>query len=372
MPRRDLAMYVALFLLALALRARDVSNPPVYTGDESYHVPAAKQFVASGQTEDTTWSQPPLALVLLGGTIALVGDGPWGWRLRSVVLGALTAVAVALLGAALYPDRRRVGWIAGVLLALDPLHVLLSRSTLEEVQTACFFVLAAWIAVESVRTGRRGLVLAGALLGCAHASKAYYHVAALVLLGAVLVALRRRGEPAWASIHAIVCFTVVPATVYLAAYLPWFGRGYGLAEFFEVQRAAWRGLAGKTLETFANGPLLAMGGSPASWFLRPALFGFRLPAPDGLRVVLFAKNLVTWLPVLPALGFIAWRARARRELGDVLLLALIAATYVPLLLLARPIFLYSAVAVLPLAFLALGRALEAVLEGPCCTAGVVG
>jgi dolichyl-phosphate-mannose-protein mannosyltransferase len=364
MMRRDtIGIAGALLALALALRVHGVAEPPYYTGDEGYHVPAAKQFLASGQTETTTWSQPPLALVLLGLTIELVGDGPWGWRLRSVVLGSLAALGLALLGGALFPDRRRVGWIAGVLLALEPLHVLLSRSTLEEVQTATFFLFAAWLTVRHLRTGRPGLVLAGVLLGCAHASKAYYHVAGLVLLAALLVALHRRGAPPGAYVHAVLCFTIVPATVYLAAYLPWFRRGYTLAEFLEVQRAAWHAVGAKTLDTFVNGPMLATAGRPGSWFLRPALFGFRLPsAPEDVRLLLFAKNPLTWLAVLPAAAAVATRAGTRREPGEALLLAVLAATYVPLLLLARPIFLYSAVAVLPFGLLAIARVLDLVWD----------
>jgi dolichyl-phosphate-mannose-protein mannosyltransferase len=364
MMRRDtIGIAGALLALALALRVHGVAEPPYYTGDEGYHVPAAKQFLASGQTETTTWSQPPLALVLLGLTIELVGDGPWGWRLRGVVLGGLAALGLALLGEALFPDRRRVGWIAGLLLTLEPLHVLLSRSTLEEVQTATFFVFAAWLAVRHLQTGRSGRVLAGLLLGCAHASKAYYHLASLALLSAILLALRRKGAPVGEYVHAVLCFTVVPAAVYLAAYLPWFRRGYTLGEFVELQRAAWLAVSTKTLGTFLNGPLLASGGGPGSWFVRPVLFGFRLPSePHALRLLVFAKNPITWLAVVPAAAYLAVRARACREPGDLLLLALFAGTYVPLLLLARPIFLYSAVAVLPFGLLAVARALDSVWD----------
>lgn len=360
MPRRDAVLLLAVVSLALALRAWRVDSPRTYTGDEHYHVPAAKAYLAGGQTEDTTWSQPPLAPLLLGATIAVVGDHAWGWRLRSVVLGALTVLAVALLGRELYPDRPRTAWIAALLLAIDPLHVLLSRATLEEIQAASFFAFAAWLVVRHLRTGRPGLVAAGVLLGCAHASKAYYHLAGLVLVATVLAGLWRRRAPAVEYAHALLSLVAVPAAVYVATYLPWFGRGYGLGEFVEWQRASLGDLAGKTVDTFLNGPLLASGGTPASWFLKPAMFGMLLPAREGeLRTILFAKNPVAWFAVLPAAALLAARARRASERGGVLLLGLLAATYVPLLALDRPIFLYSAVAVLPLGFLAVGRALDA-------------
>ena len=65
------------------------------------------------------------------------------------------------------------------------------------------------------------------------------------------------------------------------------------------------------------------------------------------------------------------RARRAEERGGLLLLLLLAATYLPLLALRRPIFLYSAVAVLPLAFLAVGRALDAPTRAGRTAAGAV-
>lgn len=372
MPRRDVVLLAAIVLLSLGLRAWGAGEPPTYTGDEPYHVPAAKAYVASGHTEDTTWSQPPLAPVLLAASVAVFGDDAWGWRLRSIALGALTVLAVALLGRALYPDRPRAAWIAALLLAIDPLHVLLSRATLEEVQAACFFTLAAWLVARHLRGGRGGLLPAGVLLGAAHASKGYYHLAGLVLVAAVLATLRRRRAPPAEYVHAGVSLLAVPAAIYVAAYLPWFGRGYGLGELVELQRAALRDLAGKTVETFRHGPLLASGGAPASWFVWPALFGVQLPSPPGeLRTILFAKNPAAWAAVVPALALLAVRARRAEERGGLLLLLLLAATYLPLLALDRPIFLYSAVAVLPLAFLAVGRALDAPSRRGRALAGAV-
>ena len=103
--------------------------------------------------------------------------------------------------------------------------------------------------------------------------------------------------------------------------------------------------------------MLANGGPPSWWFIRPALFGFRLPASAGeLRVLAFASNPVAWLGVLPAIVLLAVRAARRRDARNALVPLLFAAIYAPLLVLDRPIFLYSAVAVLPLGLLAITRA----------------
>ncbi|HSN16192.1 MAG TPA: glycosyltransferase family 39 protein, partial [Anaeromyxobacteraceae bacterium] len=357
--RRERAVLAGLFALALALRAYGAADEREHTGDEPYHVPAAKEYCASGRLDDTTWSHPPLAPLTLCASIALLGDGPWGWRLRNILFGSLSVVALMLLARELFADRPSVASVAGLLLAIDPLHVLISRSTLEETQAALFFLLAAWLVARHVRRGARGLVAAGLLLGAAHATKAYYHVATLLLLVAALAAVRKRGGGPIQLAHVAIALAIVPAAVYLATYLPWFGRGYGLADFLSLQWAALQAVGAKTVDTFENGRLLALGGAPASWFVRPVAFGVVLPsAPDQLRAIVFTKNPVAWMAVLPSIAFVSARWRSTRSAPDLLLIGLFAGVYLPLLLLRRPIFLYSAVALLPFAFLAVARAMD--------------
>jgi dolichyl-phosphate-mannose-protein mannosyltransferase len=156
------------------------------------------------------------------------GEGPWGRRLRNIVLGALTPLLIALLGMALFPERRRVGWIAGALLAVDPLHIVLSRGTFEEVQ-AVFFLAAAALAIVHTARGRQTLLLGGVALGAALASKHCFPFAALAL-GAYVLAAPRADAPPLSASKVILRFWLVAGAVYVATYLPWFGRGYGLGE----------------------------------------------------------------------------------------------------------------------------------------------
>jgi len=351
-PSRSFAAAAALVAISLALRAWTAAEISEPSGDEPIHLGAAHAYT-TGHSDPSAWWNPPLSYMLLEASTRLFGDRPWGWRIRNIVLGSLAPYLLALLGMSLFPERRRAGWIAGWLLALDPLHAFISRSTFEEIPAVFFFLLATLWVVRAVH-GARTLLLGGLALGCSLATKHYFGVGALVLLGFAL-ASRRDGEPAISRRHAVVCLTVVPATVYLACYLPWFARGYGLLELVQFHLDVLRMERTTTVEAFYN-PLLSLAGTAGSWFVSPWMFGVVLQrGPDWTRFHVLAKNLPAWLAILPAATAVAVRFARRRERSDLLISALFAGTYGLLVLAGRPIFIYSAIAVLPLGLLLVGR-----------------
>ncbi len=142
-------------------------------------------------------------------------------------------------------------------------------------------------------------------------------------------------------------------------HLPILGRGYGLLEFLQLKIDATRSMQGYQAEEFLNRDWIEAGGRPWEWFLRPFLFGWSLPAAEGnVRYLLENNNLPLRLLALPALvlaAAVAWRRRDGRE---ALAPALFVATYGLLLAVDRPIFSYSAAAVLPFAHLATARAAD--------------
>jgi len=351
---------VALVAASFALRAPGVTRVTAFTGDEGVHVPAARSY-ATGHFTQSTWWNPPLGYLLLGASMAALGDGPLGWRARNLALGSLTPLLLLLLGLALFPGRPRIAWIAAWLLALDPLHVLLSRSTFEEIQGIFFFLAAAWLAALAAR-GRATLLPAGVALGCALASKHYFGGAALALVVFVLLAHRREGGPetAWASV--LVSLVLVPAAVYFAAYLPWFARGYGLREFVELHLDLLRVERSMTIDSFANRELLSLVERAPGWFTRPTVICAGLGAEGGWgRFFFLGKNPAAWLLVLPAIAVLAALGLRRRDPGALLVAALFAVIYLPLLSVGRPIFVYSASVLLPFGFLAVGHGADLAL-----------
>jgi dolichyl-phosphate-mannose-protein mannosyltransferase len=355
--RGDLPAVAAVFLLALALRLYGVGYPPQRWVDEQANMAGAVNYAEGGRFEPDTWQHPPLRHLVGYAFLRVLGDNPWGWRLKNVLLGAAAAV-LAWLFTLHVTSSRRAALLAGLLLATDPLHVVLSRFTFEEVYGGAFFLGA--VVLWLLHRQRTSWLLASALLmGCALGTK-WYYVPAWLLLFALL--LREHGN--WRDVRTVLflacCWLVVPLTVYVAAYLPWFGRGYGLAELPEHVVDAFAFLQAMTEHYVSNTDTRTVFHGHASaleWFVRPILIGYGFhPEPDRWEFVLYGNDLPIWGLALPAV--IATLVLAIRDRRPALALPalLFLAPYLPLVLARRPVFVYSAIPLVPFAFAAIGAA----------------
>lgn len=373
MTRRDLLAPALVFLLAFGLRFADLDYPPFRFMDEATHVPAAVHYVSAGQFEPDFWEHPPLRHLLAWAGLRLLGDDPYGWRMRNVLFGA-AAAALTWLFALAVTGSRPAALLAGLLLATDPLHVVLSRFTYEEVYGGALFVGAvAVLALHRQRTGR--LLASALLLGCALATK-WYYVPGWLLMAALTAwdALRRPGEGTGAAGRAgalafLACaWLLVPVAVYAASFWPWFGRGHGPLELWDLTARAYASLQSiddeafkaMDLRTVFHGHL-----SAAEWFVAPVMMGEGTHlGPDRGEFILFVNDLPVWGLTLPAMAVVGVAALRRRSLALAWPVLFFAASYALFLLVRRPAFLYSAVPLLPFAFTAIGAALWLVAARP--------
>jgi 4-amino-4-deoxy-L-arabinose transferase-like glycosyltransferase len=144
------------------------------------HPPAGSAYAASPLGDDPNAEHPQLAKLVIAGSIELFGDGPWAWRLGSLVFGTLAIVGMfALVRSAGGGPWTALG--AAGLMAADNLLIVHGR-----IGTLDIYALAPmlWAAVLYLR-GRP--VLAGALVGVAACMKlvGVYVVFALVLFEAL-------------------------------------------------------------------------------------------------------------------------------------------------------------------------------------------
>ncbi len=178
-PRAPLVLLAVLSVVSLGVRAAALGDPcrsPCNTAtdhttvfDEAYYVNAARviagiepppgaNYAASPPGDDPNSEHPQGAKLIIAGAIELFGDGPFAWRIGSLVFGS-----IALLG--LYALVRAAGgrpWLAlgaCALMASDNLLIVHGR-----IGTLDIYVLAPmlWAAVAYLR-GRP--ILAGALVG---------------------------------------------------------------------------------------------------------------------------------------------------------------------------------------------------------------
>ena len=96
----------------------------IFTADPAYvvHPPIGKWVIASGE--------------------AIFGATPFGWRIAVALLGILSVLLTARIARRL-TNSNFIGTIAGLLLALDGLHITMSRTALLDT-TLSFFVLCAF------------------------------------------------------------------------------------------------------------------------------------------------------------------------------------------------------------------------------------
>jgi dolichyl-phosphate-mannose-protein mannosyltransferase len=354
---RRVALWLALVAaLAFGLRAARLSSQPLIGDDASVGL-TAQQFMDSGLPEPTMWNHPRLRDELVSLSLGAFGETPWGLKAWSVLLGTLSAPATALLVLALGGGAAAAA-VAALLVAIDPLHLDFSRQAINDVYLA-FFPVAALAAAWRYRVRRRTgwLALAGALFGCGLASK--WSVAfPLALAGAVLAAdaLRRpapRRERAAELAFLASALALLPLAIYLLTFLPWFGRGYSLAEWVRFhgamafETATHTGYAGTKRPGYAGEVIGAW-----RWFVEPVYYADIAPPQPGSdgAYVIGLSNPLTWLAVWPAAALALWRAARRRDRVAAALLAVFAAAYLPFALsLRRPIWTNSAVGVVPFA-----------------------
>jgi 4-amino-4-deoxy-L-arabinose transferase-like glycosyltransferase len=201
-------------LLAWGLSKNGYGNP--------YYAAAVRSMTTSwnnflfGAVDPGGWittDKPPLALWLGAASARVFGYSSWSILLPSVVCGA---ASVGLLMAAV---RRAWGvWggrSAGIVLALTPVFVAVSRVNNPDATLVLCMVAAAWATQRAINDDSRGwLILAGMFCGLAFLAKLL--VAGLVMPGAFAAYLiaSRRGwwQRVWDIVLAGVAFLVVAAT----------------------------------------------------------------------------------------------------------------------------------------------------------------
>jgi Dolichyl-phosphate-mannose-protein mannosyltransferase len=196
-PSRPIVLLAVISLLSLAARVALLGEPcqspcrdaaaHVLIFDEVYYVnaarviagihpPAGQNYARAPLGDDPNAEHPQLAKLVIAGAIELFGDGPFAWRIGSILLGSLAILGMfALARAAGAGDWPAFG--AAALMAADNLLLVHGRIATLDIYVVCFMV---WGAALYVR-GRPGL--GGAVLGLGACSKlvAPYALPALVL-----------------------------------------------------------------------------------------------------------------------------------------------------------------------------------------------
>jgi dolichyl-phosphate-mannose-protein mannosyltransferase len=316
-------------------------------------------------------AHPPLGKVMIAAGEWLFGLTPFGWRFAVAVVGTLSILTLARITRRMTRSTM-LGCVAGLLLALDGLELVLSRTAILDI-FVMFWVLAAFglLVIDRDRTrarlaaaaaagadGDRGprlgfrwpLLLAGVCLGCACASKlngfwcipAFAALAIAWDLGARRAAGSARPVRSMLRSDAIwvpVSFVVLPLAAYLASWSGWFATSGGydrnwaatngnhvpiwsaLDSLYQYNKSMLQfGLGLTTYQTYHSNPL--------GWLLLARPISFYYNAPQyvcGVRScsqeVLAIGTPLIWWASIPALlvCLVWWLGRRDWRAGAVLL-----------------------------------------------------
>ena len=273
------------------LRFNRLSVPGSVIFDETYYVPDALGILRFGVEHNYISGRnaliaagnphifasggefvvhPPFGKILIAAGEGLFGLNPFGWRFAAAVVGSLSILLVARIARRMTRSTM-LGCVAGLLLALDGLEFVMSRTALLDI-FVMFWALAAFgclvvdrdrtraaIAAATARSPdddtapRLGIrwwrIGAGVCLGLACGSKwnGVWFVPAFILLtvawdiGALRAAGFRRPQGraiAREAMGRIGSLLVLPAVVYLATWSGWLFSSSG----YDRQWAAQHGM----------------------------------------------------------------------------------------------------------------------------------
>ncbi|HKF00087.1 MAG TPA: phospholipid carrier-dependent glycosyltransferase [Actinomycetes bacterium] len=375
----------AVVALALALRLAHLGTPRQLLVDERYYVAGARQLLERGYEASSVTPvpgelpavHPPLGKWMIALGIRALGDQAVGWRIACALAGTATVALVYLCGRRLFAGRG-AALAAAFLLAVEDLSVVQSRAAMLDALVTFWIVAGVYALLRDAAEARAGgdrprrwRFAAGALLGCAAATKwSGVYVLVAALLGSLVweaVVRRRAGVPAPLR-HAflvegaslIEAFALLPLAVYLASYTGTFvAGGVGPQAWLEDQlRMLDFHATLREGHAYASSALswLVMRRPFAYFYARPAVATAAGPVPGAQEVLALGHPLV-FLAITPVAVWAAvrWLRRHDHALAVPLLLAL--ALWLPWAVQQRPMFVYYMTPVVPFVVLLQGAAL---------------
>jgi dolichyl-phosphate-mannose--protein O-mannosyl transferase len=302
---------------------------------------------------------PPLGKWAIALGIQLFGDNPFGWRFSAAVIGLLSVLLVYLIAQKLFSSFF-LSFIATALMALDGLHLVMSRTALLDIFLSFFLLLSFYLLI----TARYWLM--GLTLGLALSTKwsAIYVVAAL---GIFLLIHQRQ------VIKTFLQCALIPFTIYLISWVGWFlsddgwSRNYSsnpLVSWYHYHREILNFHTGLTTEHSYEA-------SAWNWLIlgRPTSFFYATPKNCGSdscsqEVLAIGTPLLWWIGLIAlfvTIGYFIYR----RERSAGLILMFWLASYLPWLAFPdRTMFFFYAIAFQPFMILGITYVLQKLLENP--------
>lgn len=367
-------------ILSFWLRIWHLTTPKGSVFDEVYYVDGARDFLHYGVEVSGLSPEfivhPPVGKWCIALGIKIFGNNEFGWRISSALVGAITIYLIALIAQQLFHSKS-LSTLAALLMSLDGLHLVHSRTALLDLFLTFFIVLAVYALLKE------HYWLAGIFFGLAIGTKwnGLYFLAAFVPILIYRDYVRSRMEDGAkffkTTLKRFVQFFVLPVSVYLASWTGWFmsARGWD-RQWAQTHPSTWnfipaplRSLWHYHAEMFHFHTTLtthhAYQSNPWSWLVmgRPTSFFYASPKACGAKqcaqeVLALGTPILWWLGTFAiAVVFGFWiRSVAKGETDKVagFILLGIAAGYLPWFFFQkRTVFSFYAIVFEPFLILAL-------------------
>ena len=347
---------MALTFIAFLIRVFNLGTPKGLVFDEIYYVDGARDYlkygveVAKGAPEFVV--HPPVGKWLIAAGIKIFGDHEFGWRIAVAIAGTLTIYLTARIAQRIFHEN---SWatLAALLMALDGLNLVMSRTALLDIFLTLFvlFALNAWL---------KGKYLAFSIyLGLAMGSKwsALYFVAAFLILE---LFLNR-------NLLRVVKVGLTSIGVYLLTWFGWFSSSLGWDRNSKSNPISSLIYYHKEMLRFHTGltEKHSYQANPWSWIVmgRPTSFFYESPKGCGGKscaqeVLAIGTPILWWLGALALLFLIGINLHnfAMREFDMASLIPLLGllAGYLPWFFFQkRTVFTFYAIVIEPFLILAI-------------------
>ena len=342
--------------LAFLLRIFNLSTPKGLVFDEIYYVDGARDYlkygveVSKGAPEFVV--HPPVGKWLIAAGIKLFGNHEFGWRIAVAVAGTFTVYLTARIAQRIFHENK---WatLAALLMALDGLNLVMSRTALLDIFLTLFVLL-------SVNAWLKGKYLNFALyLGLAMGSKwsAIYFVAIFLILEFVINR----------NLVRVLRVGITSIAIYIITWFGWFSSTLGWDRDAKSNPFASLFYYHKEMLGFHTGltEKHSYQANPWSWIVmgRPTSFFYESPKGCGAKncaqeVLAIGTPLLWWLGAIALVVLIGVNLHnfAMRELdmGSLIPFLGILAGYLPWFFFQkRTVFTFYAVVFAPFLILAI-------------------
>jgi dolichyl-phosphate-mannose--protein O-mannosyl transferase len=347
---------LVITFLAFLMRIFHLGTPKGLVFDEIYYVDGARDYLKYG-VEVTKGApefvvHPPVGKWLIAAGIKLFGNHEFGWRIAVAIAGTLTVYLTARIAQRIFHENK---WatLAALLMTLDGLNLVMSRTALLDIFLTLFILL-------SVNAWLSGKYLAFAIyLGLAMGSKwsALYFVIAFLVLEFVVNR----------NLIRAIKVGAISGAVYITTWFGWFNSNLGwdrdaksnpifsLIYYHREMLAFHTGLTEKH----------SYQANPWSWIVmgRPTSFYYQSPTGCGTKscaqeVLAIGTPILWWLGAIALLFLIGVNLHnfAMREfqISSLIPLIGIVAGYLPWFFFQkRTVFTFYAIAFEPFIILAI-------------------